>query len=154
MRNFNEADKTKKRARIQIQENPGDLSKEVLLQLEDKIKASLRDGHLTCAAAHKIAQDADVPKIAVGEVADRLGIRIINCQIGCFKVDKTIHENLEHKKIDDKIIFRIETLSKNDELTCAIVFELASQLKIAPIAIANIANYRNLRIHNCQLGCF
>jgi hypothetical protein len=154
MRNFNEADKKKKRARIQIQENPGDLSKEVLLQLEDKIKASLRDGHLTCVAAYKIAQDADVPKIAVGEVTDRLGIRIINCQIGCFKVDKNIHENLENTKIDDKIITSIETFSKNDELTCAIVFELASQFKIAPMTIADVANYRNVKIHNCQLGCF
>ena len=154
MRSFNEADKKKKRARIQVQENPGDLSKEVLLQLEDKITVLLRDGYLTCATAHKIARDANVPKIAVGEVVDRLGIRIINCQIGCFNVDKTIHEKLEHKKIDDKIISRIETLGKNNKLTCAIVFELASQLKIAPMTIADVANYLNIRIHNCQLGCF
>jgi hypothetical protein len=154
MRNFNEADKKKKKARIQIKENPEDLSKEALSQLGDKVKASLRDGHLPCAAAFKIAQDSKVPKIAVGEMTDRLGIRITNCQIGCFKVDKTIHDNLDHKKIDNKIITMLETLRKNNELTCANVFELALQLKLTPMAIADVANFRNLKIHHCQLGCF
>ena len=76
------------------------------------VKASLRDGNLQCATAFKIAQEANVPKIAVGKMTDRLGIRITNCQIGCFKVDKTIHDNLDHKKIDDKITTMLEALEK------------------------------------------
>lgn len=154
MRSFSEADKKRKQARIQIQENPGGLSKEVLSQLGDMVKASLRDGNLPCAAAFKIAQDAKVSKIAVGEMTDRLGIRITNCQIGCFKVDKTIHDNIDHKKIDDKIITMLETLRRNNELTCVNVFELAVKLKLTPMAIADVANLRNLKIHLCQLGCF
>ena len=154
MRNFSEADKKKKQARIQIQENPGKLSKELLSQLGYMVKASLRDGNLPCAAAFKIAQDAKVPKIAVGEMTDRLGLRITNCQIGCFKVDKTIHDNLDHNKTDDKIITMLETLRKNNELTCANVFELAVKLKLTPMAIADVANLRNLKIYRCQLGCF
>jgi hypothetical protein len=151
---FTEADKKHKQARIQIQENPGDLSKEMLQQVGDLVKASLQDGNLRCAAAFRIAQQANVPKIAVGEVTDRLGIRITNCQIGCFKVHKTIHDDLVEKKIDDKIINMLETLSKKNELTCANVFELALQLKLTPMAIADVANLRNLKIHCCQLGCF
>jgi hypothetical protein len=154
MRNFNEVDKKKKQARIQIKENLGDLSKDVFAQLEDMVKASLRDGNLQCAAAFKIARQAKVPLIAVGEMTDRLGIRITNCQIGCFKVDKIIHNNLENKKIDGKIVTMLETLRKNDELTCANVFELSPQLKLTPMAIADVANLHNLKIHRCQLGCF
>ncbi|GAI11094.1 unnamed protein product, partial [marine sediment metagenome] len=75
MRDFNETDKKKKKARIQIPENPANLSKEKLLQLEDKVKASLKDGYLSCPIAWKIAKEADVPKIAVGEITDRLSIR-------------------------------------------------------------------------------
>ena len=154
MRNFSEADKKKKQARIKIPENPGDLPKEVLSQLEETVKASLKDGNLPCAAAFKIAKQAEVPKIAVGGMTDRLGIRITNCQIGCFKVDKTIHDNLAHKKIDDKMVSTLETLGKNSELTCARVFELALQMRLTPMIIADVANHRNLKIHCCQLGCF
>ncbi len=84
MRSFGEADRKKKKTRIQIQENPGNLSNAVLSQLEDTVKASLNDGYLPCAVAFKIAKEAQVPKIAVGEMTDRLGIRVTYCQIGCF----------------------------------------------------------------------
>jgi hypothetical protein len=154
MRNFNEADKKKKQSRIQIPENSGDLSKEVLSQLGDMVRVSLRDGNLQCATAFKIARQAHVPNIAVGEVTDRLGIRITNCQIGCFKVDKTTHDNLDPKKIDDKITTMLEVLVKNNELTCAKVFDLALHLKLTPMAIADVANLYNLKIHRCQFGCF
>ena len=154
MRSFGEADRKKKKTRIQLQENPGKLSNEVLSQLEDTVKASLKDGYLPCAVAFKIAKEAQVPKVAIGEMTDRLGIRVTNCQIGCFKVDKTTHNNSAHEDLDDKIVSKLNVLKENNELTCANVFDLAQQLTSTPMAIADVANLRNLKIHNCQLGCF
>jgi hypothetical protein len=154
MRNFNEVDKKKKLSRIQLPENPEGLTQEALSQLENMIKASLRDDNLQCATAFKIAKQAKVPKIAVGELTDRLGFRITNCQIGCFKVDKTVRDNVVQKKLVDEITPMLESLKQKDELTCVKVFELALQLKLTPMAIADVANLRNWKIHHCQLGCF
>lgn len=154
MRDFNEADKKNKKARIQIPENPANLSKEDLLQLEDKVKASLKDGYLSCPIAWRIAKDANVPKIAVGEITDRLSIRIANCQIGFFKVDKTPYEESDHKSIDGQCITMLQTLAGNKQLTCEKIFELSRQFDLKPMAIANEANARDLKIHGCQLGCF
>jgi|TARA_B100002003_G_C13849252_1_gene416357 hypothetical protein len=154
MRSFGKADHKKKSARIQLQENPGNLSNEVLCQLEDMVKASLKGGYLPCAVAFKIAKKAQVSKIAVGEMTDRLGIRITNCQTGCFKVDKTIHDNSTHENVDDGIVSRLNALKEINELTCANVFDLAEQLKSTPMAIADVANLRNLKIYSCQLGCW
>ncbi len=124
MRNFSETDKKKKQLRIKIEENPGNLSKELISELESTIKASLKDGYLSCPTAWEIAKEANVPKIAVGKITDRLGIRIANCQIGCFKVDKTVNDKLAHKKMDNTIVTTLETLEKNHELTCTKVFDL------------------------------
>ena len=154
MRNFNEVDKKKKLSRIALPENPEGLPQEVLSQLENMVKASLRDGNLQCATAFKIAKQVKVPKIAVGELTDRLGIRVTNCQIGCFKVDKIVHDNFDQKKIADEITPMLESLRKSNELTCAKVFELALQLKLTPTAIADVANRHDLKIYCCQLGCF
>ncbi|MFC2010819.1 hypothetical protein ACFLUR_00810 [Chloroflexota bacterium] len=154
MRDFNEADRKKKTARIRIQENPGNLSKAVLSQLEDTVKASLKDGSLPCPVAWKIAKEANVPKIAVGEITDRLGIRLTNCQIGCFKIEKTPHDKSIHQNIDSEIIVMLETLKENNQLTCAKVFDLAQQFKLKPMAIADEANARDFKIRACQLGCF
>jgi len=155
VRDFNEADRKKKKTRIRIQENPGNLSKEVLQQLEDTVEASLKDRYLPCPVAWKIAKEANVPKVAIGEITDRLGIRVTDCQIGCFKIEKTPYDNsVQKNSIDGKIITMLETLKENNQLTCTKVFDLARQFKLKPMAIANEANARNLKIHGCQLGCF
>ena len=88
MRDFNQADKNKKKTRIQLPKNPGNLSLEKLAILEEKVKASLKSGYLPCAKAFRIAEELGVPKIAVGAMTDKLGVRISNCQTGCFKVEK------------------------------------------------------------------
>jgi len=154
MRNFNEADRKKKQARIQKEENPGNLSQELLAVLDSRVKVSLKDGYLSCPMAWKIAKEFSVPKIAVGNIADKLGIRVTDCQIGCFKVDKTVTSKPMPKDVDDKVIALLEVISKNNELTCAKVFELAKQAKLTPMAIADIANHRKWKIRDCQLGCF
>jgi len=154
MRDFGEADKKKKSARIKIPENPAGLSAEALAELADKVKASLKEGNLQCGTAWKIARESEVPRIAVGEITDRLGIRVSNCQIGCFKVDKIINEADADKKVDEAVLSRIETLNSKGELTCTSVHELALEMKMTPMAVANVANARSLRIRQCQLGCF
>lgn len=154
MRNFNEADRRKKRTRIKLRENPANLTAEELAQLEAMVKKSLKDSYLPCPVAFKIAREARVPGIAIGEVTDRLGVRITNCQIGCFKVEKTVYDGPVDEKQDTEIADILKDLSKNDELTCARVFALARQLKCTPLAVAQVASSRKLKIHQCQLGCF
>jgi hypothetical protein len=53
-------------------------------ELETKIKASLVDGRLPCAVAFKIARELKVSPRGVGEVANRLSVKICDCQLGCF----------------------------------------------------------------------
>jgi len=154
MRDFNEGDRKKKGARIQIQKNSDNLSEELLSELESIVKASLKGGYLTCPVAWGIARKSNVPKIIVGEITDRLGIRITNCQLGCFKVEKTPYEKSTHTNIDGEVITMLETLKENDQLTCARVFDLARQFKLKPIVIANEMSARGLKIRGCQLGCF
>jgi hypothetical protein len=154
MRSFNEADRKKKSKRIQIQENPGNLSEEALSQLEGVVRASLEDGYLPCPKAWKIAKESNVPKFVIGDIADRLGIRITNCQIGCFKIDKTPYNDSTHKKIDKEITTLLKKLGDTNQLTCAKVFDLGREFKVKPMDIANEVNVRNLKINSCQLGCF
>ena len=154
MRNFNEADRKRKIERIQTKENLEDLSRELINQLEDTIKASLKEGYLPCPIAWKIAKDYNISKIAVGEIADRLGIRITNCQLGCFKIKKTPYNESAHKNINGEVITLLEDLEEKGQLTCSMIFDLARQSKIKPIAISNEMSARGMKICGCQLGCF
>ena len=153
MRRFNEADREKKSESIQIKENYRNLSGELIAQIEGTIKSSLEEGYLPCPIAWKIARDYNVPKIAVGEIADRLGIRVTNCQLGCFKIEKTPHGESTHS-IDEEVVTLLEELKEKSQITCSMVFDLARQFKIKPLAIANEMNARGMKIRGCQLGCF
>ena len=40
---------------------------------------------IECPAARRIAERLGVPYGRVGKTADELGIKIINCELGCFR---------------------------------------------------------------------
>jgi hypothetical protein len=153
-RSFNDIDRDNKKTRITLPENIAGLSPSQLTALETRVRDSLTKDYLPCAIAFKIAGDTGVPVVAVGQVADKIGHRITGCQIGCFKVEKTIRDGVKSKDIDGKVLAEIEALDSRGELTCAAVFELAKRYRMKPLAIADAANLNNLKIRNCQLGCF
>lgn len=154
MRDFNEADKEKKRERIRIGENPAGLPGEKLAELEAAVKASLNVGYLSCPVAWQLAKKAGVLKIAVGAITDKLGIRITDCQLGCFKVDKTPYDGPAPEEPDAGLTARLEELADGNKITCAEAFELAHEMKIMPQAVAEAVNINGMKIRDCQLGCF
>jgi hypothetical protein len=56
--------------------------------------------------------------------------------------------------IDGEVITLLEKLIEKGQLTCSMVFDLARQSKVKPIAIANEMSARGIKIRGCQLGCF
>ena len=52
--------------------------------LEEEIQASLVNGRLPCAVAFKIARKCKVSPKQVGDMANKLNIKIVSCQLGCF----------------------------------------------------------------------
>lgn len=48
------------------------------------VQASLSDGKLPCATAWEVARRLRVSRQRVGDTANKLKIRIADCQLGCF----------------------------------------------------------------------
>ena len=46
--------------------------------------AQVRDGKVACAALRKLAEDNDVPYKVAGAAADMDGIKVRDCDLGCF----------------------------------------------------------------------
>ena len=53
-------------------------------ELKEEMLKKTVDGKLACAVARKLAEDLGLSYEEVGAAADELGIRIKNCQLGCF----------------------------------------------------------------------
>jgi LAO/AO transport system kinase len=53
-------------------------------EIERILKERAEDGRISCAEAWKIAEELGVPRKDVGRAADETGVRIKDCQMGCF----------------------------------------------------------------------
>ena len=154
MRKFDEASRAKKKSRIQLPLNPDNLSRERLLELEALVGRSLKEGYLPCPVAWKIARQAGVSRLAVGEVVDRLGIRICDCQIGFFSKEKTVYSDPGNQDTDVKLLEELKTQDETDQLTCAKVFDISRNFRLKPLTVSHHAGALGLKIQQCQLGCF
>lgn len=52
--------------------------------LEEKLKGLAESQKLSCSRARRLAEEEDVSYSFVGRCADRLGIKITGCELGCF----------------------------------------------------------------------
>lgn len=57
--------------------------------LEGELSAVARDGRVACATALALAERLSVSPRVVGAACDRLGLKIVSCQLGCFGDSKT-----------------------------------------------------------------
>lgn len=53
-------------------------------EVEKKIKELSSDGKITCAQAEMVAKECGISRRAVGEIINKLELKIISCQLGCF----------------------------------------------------------------------
>jgi len=53
-------------------------------KIEKRLMQASTDGRIPCALARRIAEELNVAYKDVGEAANRLKIKIIDCQLGCF----------------------------------------------------------------------
>ncbi|MHB8050384.1 MAG: hypothetical protein ACYDHQ_04095 [Coriobacteriia bacterium] len=57
-------------------------------QVTDEMRAAIKvkaiDGKVTCPVLRKFAEDQGVPYKVAGAAADAAGVRVHNCDLGCF----------------------------------------------------------------------
>lgn len=53
-------------------------------ELKDAVAAKAVDARVTCPVLRKLAEDNGVPYKVAGAAADSLGIKVKNCDLGCF----------------------------------------------------------------------
>ena len=57
---------------------------EIPVSLKSELEHSATEGKISCAQAWAIAKRLGIPKLEVANAAEGMGIRIVQCQLGCF----------------------------------------------------------------------
>ncbi|MEW6141805.1 MAG: hypothetical protein AB1597_01420 [Chloroflexota bacterium] len=122
--------------------------------LKDEIKASLVGGYLPCSSALELAGKLKVVPKTIGDAADEMGVRIRDCQLGCFAVKKATHDDLDKASISDVMAEAVKGSLVNGSLPCAKAFKLRTELGVSLKEIGDTATMLKIKIVRCQLGCF
>lgn len=130
----------------------------MISNLESEIRANLREGKLPCAVAWRVAERIGVDRIAVGEMADQLEIRISHCQLGLFGYgEKRLGQHKVVKPpevLNSALADAIRAAARDGRITCAQLFEIAGRLGRPPMEASAHAEALGFKIAQCQLGCF
>jgi hypothetical protein len=122
--------------------------------IAEAVKQVIKDGKISCAAAHKIAREMKVPPADVGVTIDLLEARINRCQLGLYgyapekrivkpadSVPKDLEETITNSLVDDR-------------LPCKASWEIAEKLSVSRINVSAACETLKIKISVCQLGSF
>ena len=120
-----------------------------------QIQQSLTEGRLSCPLAFKVARRLEVSRQQVGNVANELNVRISGCQLGLFGHGSAKGKALEPvQEVGEELQARIRDGAIEGGLSCATAWDIASELTMKRIDVANAAESLGIQITQCQLGCF
>ncbi len=122
--------------------------------LSAKIDARQKEGRLTCAKAHAIAEALSVAPDQVGKTMDLMGVRINRCQLGLFgyQPDKKVVKPVE--TVSEILRTAIENKVQNGRIACAVCWAIADQQDLPRMAVAAACETMGVKISPCQLGAF
>ena len=58
------------------------------------------------------------------------------------------------KELIDAVLARVQEADGKKKLPCAQAFQIAKEFNAAIIEVGQICNQQDIKICNCQLGCF
>jgi len=118
------------------------------------IKSKAQENNLTCAAAHKAAEELGVEPIEIGIQTDLLEFRITMCQIGLFGYKGGAKQIDPDFDIPSDMEAAIDKANDDGRLSCFDCWNIARDLKAKKIDVASACEKKGIRIKPCQLGAF
>ncbi|MBE0476358.1 MAG: hypothetical protein IBX62_04575 [Coriobacteriia bacterium] len=65
-------------------ERPAGIVAQVSPGLVEAVRERATDGRITCPVLRRLAEERSVPYAVAGAAADEAGVRVKNCELGCF----------------------------------------------------------------------
>lgn len=122
--------------------------------LTDALRREAREGELPCAVAFKLASELSRPPADIGAAADRLGIRLVKCQLGLFGYSPEKKIVQAAPAADPALETAIREKLENGRLACRRAWEVAVAFQVPKLAVSAACEAMQIKIKPCQLGAF
>ncbi len=112
------------------------------------------NSRITCAAAHKIAEEKNMVPAEVGKTIDLLEYRLIECQLGLFGYYPRKKIIKAAESVPGWLEKEIQERQENGKISCVDCWRVARQHNLSRMTLAAACDTLNLKISPCQLGAF
>lgn len=124
----------------------------------NRVRQAAVGKQISCASAHRIAEDLGVAPIAVGNLVNGTDLRFYRCQMGFFgygvKAEGTHRIVRPADIVPDEVREALAPHIVDGRIPCAVAWQVADRLEYPYLAMANILERLGYRVKPCQLGCF
>jgi hypothetical protein len=137
---------------------PGNVPPQSAAEVDPALRGALlargREGRLPCALAFEAAADLDRTAADVGEAMDRLGLRIVKCQLGLFGYAPEKKIVRPASALRPEMEAAIRARLENGRLSCRSAWEIARTLNVPKMGVSAACEALAVKIKPCQLGAF
>jgi len=124
-----------------------------------RVRECAVDGMLSCALAHRIADELSVSPLEVGRIVNRNSdLRFYRCQLGLFgygpKSEGKHRIVLPAENVPPEIEQALAERSDDGRISCLDIWRIADRFEYPRLGAANIVERLGLRVRTCQLRCF
>jgi hypothetical protein len=123
---------------------------EIAAALNEKVK----DGGITCTAAHKIATQLAIAPAEIGMAIDLAEYRITRCQLGLFGYPDQKKKVTPMPAVPAPLAQALEHALADQRIACSACWDIAEQLAIPRMEVAHACEALKIKVGPCQLGAF
>ncbi len=123
-------------------------------EIEQAVSKNINNGKISCAAAHAAAIDLKAAPEQIGIAIDLQEARIENCQMGLFGHGKSRKAVKPAQSVSRELEDAISAALIDGRLACRAAWQIASDLDVPKMTVANACEKLGIRIKPCQLGAF
>ena len=122
--------------------------------IREKMAQRAEDGHLPCAVAFDIAGNFGVGPEIIGSFADKMGLRLVKCQLGLFGYEPEKKIVKPRQEVSDELRQAVLQNLENQKLPCRNAFKIARHLNLRKMDVSGACETLDIKIKPCQLGAF
>jgi hypothetical protein len=129
-------------------------SAELEKALAEALQEEIREGKISCAAAHRVAKRMGRSPSEIGLALDLMEVRLTRCQLGLFGYSpqkRIVTAAAEWKPaLEDDI----RKVLRNGRLPCDAAWSIARRHGLSRLEVANVCEALGIKVRPCQLGAF
>jgi len=123
-------------------------------RIAGEIQKKIREGKISCSAAHRIAEELGVTPAEVGVAIDLLEARIERCQLGLYGYSPKRRIVEAAETVSMELETAIRGALTEGKLTCLSSWEIAKKFGIPKMAVCSACETLGIKLSSCQLGAF